>query len=120
MGLHANVTAQGQPKPTETAHVAASACGPGDPRQLLADAGCRRTAASANFSDALSSASQCIQLHAVAVRPGDMAAALPEPQAYALMLMGVAALRCALGGTAQDSLCVGAENDCLYRAAIAW
>jgi hypothetical protein len=36
--------------------------------------------------------SQVIQFYAVAVRPGDVAAAIPEPQTYALMLMGVGAV----------------------------
>ena len=31
-------------------------------------------------------------LYALAVRPGDVAAAIPEPQTYGLMLMGMAAL----------------------------
>ena len=33
-----------------------------------------------------------LELYAVAVRPGDVAAAIPEPQTYALMLMGVGAV----------------------------
>ncbi len=35
---------------------------------------------------------QSSQLFAVAVRPGDVAAAIPEPQTYALMLLGLGAL----------------------------
>jgi hypothetical protein len=35
---------------------------------------------------------QSLQPYAVAVRPGDVTAAVPEPQTYALLLMGVAAL----------------------------
>ena len=35
---------------------------------------------------------QGVPFFAVAVRPGDVAAAVPEPQTYALMLMGVGAL----------------------------
>lgn len=35
---------------------------------------------------------QSFEAHAVAVLPGDVAAAIPEPQTYALMLMGVGAV----------------------------
>ena len=35
-------------------------------------------------------------LYAVAVRPGDVTAAVPEPQAYALMLVGVGVVLLAL------------------------
>ena len=40
--------------------------------------------------------SQYHALYAMAVRPGDVAAAIPEPQTYALMLMGLGALMVAV------------------------
>lgn len=40
--------------------------------------------------------SQYGSLYALAVRPGDVAAAVPEPQTYALMLLGIAALMLAV------------------------
>ncbi len=45
-----------------------------------------------NSGNQVSCLLQTISLFTVAVRPGDVAAAVPEPQTYALMLMGVGAV----------------------------
>jgi hypothetical protein len=47
---------------------------------------------------------QSLRFYAVAVRPGDVAAAVPEPQTWVIMLMGLAQWRLRFGGGHVEAL----------------